>query len=78
MTVSALDGVAGLGASKRKALLAQFGSVKAVKAATAEELTAAKGIGPSLAEAIVRHFSADDAGAAVPAVNMTTGEILES
>jgi excinuclease ABC subunit C len=79
MTVSALDGVAGLGASKRKALLAQFGSVKTIKAATAEELTAAKGIGPSLAEAIVRHFSRDGGAVpAVPAVNMTTGEILES
>ena len=53
MTVSALDGVPGLGDSKRKALLAQFGSVKGIKAATAEELTGAKGIGPALAEAIV-------------------------
>jgi excinuclease ABC subunit C len=78
MTVSALDGVPGLGASKRKALLARFGSVKAIKAATAQELTSAKGIGPSLAEAIVRHLSTDDGAAAVPAINMTTGEILET
>jgi excinuclease ABC subunit C len=78
MTVSALDGVPGLGASKRKALLARFGSVKAIKAATAQELTSAKGIGPSLAEAVVRHFSAGDGAAAVPAINMTTGEILET
>ena len=34
MTVSALDGVPGLGDSKRKALLAEFGSVKSIKAAT--------------------------------------------
>ncbi|MCU1548649.1 MAG: excinuclease subunit [Arthrobacter sp.] len=80
MTVSALDGVPGLGDSKRKALLAQFGSVKSIRAATSEELTAAKGIGPSLAEAIVRHFSPDDGegAATVPAVNMTTGEILDT
>lgn len=80
MTVSALDGVPGLGESKRKALLAQFGSVKSIKAATAGDLMAAKGIGPSLADAIVRHFGPEgDAGAAgVPAVNMTTGEILET
>ncbi|WP_144670176.1 excinuclease ABC subunit UvrC [Arthrobacter sp. U41] len=79
MTVSALDGVPGLGESKRKALLAQFGSVKSIKTASIEELTDAKGIGPSLAAAIVRHFTDDDGAAAtVPAINMTTGEILET
>ncbi|WP_427007687.1 excinuclease ABC subunit UvrC [Pseudarthrobacter sp. H2] len=80
MTVSALDGVPGLGASKRKALLARFGSVRTIKAATVQELTSAKGIGPSLAEAILRHFGADGAAEAgsVPAINMTTGEILET
>jgi excinuclease ABC subunit C len=79
MTVSALDGVPGLGASKRKALLSHFGSVKSVKAATAEELAQAKGIGPALAGAIVSHFAADGPGAVtVPAVNMTTGEIIET
>lgn len=79
MTVSALDGVPGLGESKRKALLARFGSVKSIKTASIEELTDAKGIGPSLAAAIVRHFTDDDGDAAtVPAINMTTGEILET
>ncbi|QNE14608.1 excinuclease ABC subunit UvrC [Pseudarthrobacter sp. NBSH8] len=79
MTVSALDGVPGLGESKRKALLTHFGSVKGVRAATAAELTSAKGIGPALANAIVAHFSGEDAaGDAVPAVNMATGEIIET
>ena len=82
MTASALDGVPGLGDSKRKALLAHFGSVKKVKSASAEELTAAKGIGPALAAAIVTHFSPGGAGGesadAVPAINMTTGEVLET
>jgi excinuclease ABC subunit C len=79
MTVSALDGVPGLGESKRKVLLTHFGSVKGVRTATAEELTAAKGIGPSLAAAIVAHFnSVELAGDTVPAVNMTTGEIIET
>lgn len=79
MTVSALDAVPGLGASKRKALLAHFGSVKGVKAASAEELAQARGIGPALATAIVNHFAGDGTGgAAVPAINMTTGEIIES
>ncbi|BCW54538.1 UvrABC system protein C [Arthrobacter sp. StoSoilB19] len=79
MTVSALDAVPGLGASKRRALLAHFGSVKGVKAATVEELSQAKGIGPALASAIVNHFAADGPEAvAVPAINMTTGEIIET
>jgi excinuclease ABC subunit C len=76
MTVSALDGVPGLGASKRKALLAHFGSVKGVKAASAEELAQAKGIGPALAGAIVTHFAAD--GPEAPSINMTTGEVIET
>ena len=79
MTVSALDGVPGLGASKRKALLSHFGSVKGVKAATPEELAQAKGIGPALAAAIVSHFTGDGpAAVTVPAINMTTGEIIET
>jgi excinuclease ABC subunit C len=79
MTASALDSVPGLGESKRKALLAEFGSVKGIKAATQDELTGAKGIGPSLAAAIVRHFTADgEEAATVPAINMTTGEILDA
>ena len=79
MTVSALDGVPGLGASKRKALLAHFGSVKGVKAASAAELSEAKGIGPALASAIVNHFSGSGPEAApVPAINMTTGEVIET
>jgi excinuclease ABC subunit C len=80
MTVSALDGVPGLGETKRKALLARFGSVKSIRTATAAELTTAKGIGPSLADAIVSHFSTGAAapGAEAPAINMTTGEIIET
>lgn len=37
MTNSALDGIPGLGDVKRKALLKQFGSVKRIRAASAEE-----------------------------------------
>lgn len=80
MTVSALDSVPGLGEAKRKALLAQFGSVKSIRTASAAELATAKGIGPSLADAIVSHFSsgATASGTEVPAINMTTGEIIET
>lgn len=79
MTVSALDGVPGLGESKRKALLTHFGSVKGIKAASVEELAQARGIGPALATAIVAHFGSDaETAELVPAVNMATGEILET
>lgn len=79
MTVSVLDGVPGLGASKRKALLDHFGSVKAIRTAQVEELTQVRGVGPALAAAIAGHLSGDSDGSPqVPAVNMTTGEIIES
>ncbi|ALE05922.1 excinuclease ABC subunit C [Arthrobacter sp. ERGS1:01] len=78
MTASVLDTVPGLGAAKQKALLDHFGSMKKVRAAPAEELAAAKGIGPVLAQAIHDTLNTgDEANAAAPAVNMTTGEILD-
>ncbi|MBX7558456.1 excinuclease ABC subunit C, partial [Streptomyces sp. tea 10] len=49
MTVSALDDVPGLGPAKQKALLKHFGSVKKLRAATAEEILEVKGFGPALA-----------------------------
>lgn len=79
MTVSVLDGVPGLGEAKRKALVSHFGSLKKIKAASVEELTSAKGIGPALAAAVVQHLGSTAAdGETAPAVNMTTGEIIES
>ena len=53
MTNSVLDDIPGLGESKRTALLRHFGSVKKVRAATAEEICEVKGIGPALAAKIV-------------------------
>ncbi len=78
MTASVLDAVQGLGPAKQKALLSHFGSLKKVRAASLEELGQAKGIGPALAAAIHSALSADAAAdGAAPAVNMTTGEILD-
>ncbi|SEE48215.1 Excinuclease ABC subunit C [Arthrobacter alpinus] len=79
MTASVLDQVPGLGAAKQKSLLAHFGSLKKVRAATLEELSGAKGVGQVLAQAIHDVVHGDDAAGAeaAPAVNMTTGEILE-
>ncbi len=50
---SALDGVPGLGPARRQALLKHFGSVKKLREATADEICAVPGIGPSIAEVIV-------------------------
>ncbi|MFJ3957903.1 excinuclease ABC subunit UvrC [Arthrobacter sp. NPDC090010] len=77
MTVSALDGVPGLGESKRKALLSHFGSLKKIKAASVQELTEAKGVGTVLATAVHAHLHSAEAQETAPAINYTTGEILE-
>ena len=49
---SALDGIPGVGPTRRRILLKTFGSIKRVKAATVEELTGAEGVGPELAQVI--------------------------
>jgi excinuclease ABC subunit C len=65
MLVSMLDDVPGLGESRRKALMKQFGSLKRLRAATVEELTAVPGIGRRTAEAV-------QAAIALPAVEDTS------
>jgi excinuclease ABC subunit C len=78
MLDSLLDGVPGLGPSRRKALLATFGSLKRLRAATAEEIAEVPGIGRRTAEAIVEAVSQTVAARRpAAAVNMATGEILE-
>jgi excinuclease ABC subunit C len=77
MTVSALDDVPGLGETRRKSLLAHFGSVKRLRAASVDELVAVPGIGRRTAEAIAAALGAGT-GSAAPAVavNTATGEML--
>jgi len=53
MTVSELDSVPGLGPARRAALLKHFGSVRKLKAASADEIAAVPGFGPSTAAAVV-------------------------
>jgi excinuclease ABC subunit C len=74
MTRSALDGIPGLGDTRRKALLAQFGSLRRLRAASVEDVEAVPGIGRRTAEAIVAALAESKAA---PAVNVTTGEIID-
>ncbi|MDT4939876.1 MAG: excinuclease subunit, partial [Pseudonocardiales bacterium] len=74
MTTSALDDIPGLGETRRKTLLTHFGSVKRLRAATLDELVAVPGIGRRTAESIAASLAGDRPA---PAVNVTTGEILD-
>ncbi|RME21699.1 MAG: excinuclease ABC subunit UvrC [Deltaproteobacteria bacterium] len=49
---SVLDSLPGVGPARRKALLAHFGSVRALRSATARQIAEVDGIGPVLAERI--------------------------
>ncbi|MBB2987751.1 excinuclease ABC subunit UvrC [Terracoccus luteus] len=75
MTTSQLDGIPGLGATRQKALLKHFGSVKRLRQADAGAITEVPGIGQSLASVIVSHLA--EGAPQEPAVNLTTGEVLE-
>jgi excinuclease ABC subunit C len=74
MTTSALDGIPGLGNTRRKALLAHFGSLRRLRQAGIDEVAAVPGIGRKTAESIVAGLARTTA---TPAVNVTTGEVLD-
>jgi excinuclease ABC subunit C len=76
MTASALDSVPGLGKIRRTALLRHFGSLKRVRSATAEEIAEVPGIGAATAQAVLLALAAQSPQ--VSAVNVATGEILDS
>jgi excinuclease ABC subunit C len=75
MTQSALDGIPGLGETRRKALLRVFGSVKRLRAATVDEIAEVPGVGRRTAEAIHAAL-AGAAATAAPAIDVSTGEII--
>ena len=52
MTASALDGIPGLGDTRRKALVTHFGSVAKLREAAVEDITAVPGIGQATARAV--------------------------
>ncbi|HEY6796285.1 MAG TPA: excinuclease ABC subunit UvrC [Kineosporiaceae bacterium] len=77
MTASVLDAVPGLGPTRKKALLRAFGSVKRLRSAHADEIASVQGIGPALAGAVVAALATGSGEAALPAIDTTTGEIIE-
>ena len=54
---SELDTIAGIGATRRQRLLKHFGSVRAIRQATLEELAKAPGMNRKAAEAVVTYFA---------------------
>ena len=76
MTTSALDGIPGLGETRKKALMARFGSLKRLRAARVEDIMEVSGIGRRTAEAISAALSAPNAQPE-PAFDPVTGEVIE-
>jgi excinuclease ABC subunit C len=74
MVDSLLDGIAGLGPARRRALLARFGSLKRLRAADVDEIAAVPGIGRQTAQAVAEAVAQRRPASGV---NMTTGEILD-
>ncbi|OKK19082.1 excinuclease ABC subunit C [Streptomyces sp. CB00455] len=70
-----LDEVAGLGESRKLALLKHFGSVKKLRQATIDQICEVPGIGRKTAETVAAALARVVPGG--PAVNMATGEIIE-
>lgn len=56
---SVLEEIDGVGKSRARALLAHFGGLSGVKAASPEELCTVRGITPEIAENIRRYFKND-------------------
>lgn len=71
---SVLDEIAGLGPTRRKALLRHFGSIRKLRQATPSEVAQVAGIGPALAQTIVSALAKTSENVAI---NVTTGEILD-
>jgi excinuclease ABC subunit C len=76
MVESALDDIPGLGATRRKALLRHFGSLKRLRAASVEDVMEVPGVGRRTAESVVVALAATAPGS--PAFDPMTGEVVSS
>jgi excinuclease ABC subunit C len=72
MVESLLDEIEGLGETRRKALMAVFGSVTALKSASMAEISAVPGIGPKLAKVIFEKLIRQES------IDTSTGEIIDA
>ncbi|PCG83972.1 excinuclease ABC subunit C [Streptomyces sp. WZ.A104] len=72
---SPLDDVAGLGETRKQALIKHFGSVKKLRQATIDQICEVPGIGRRTAESVAAALATT--APAAPAVNTATGEIIE-
>ncbi len=75
MVASALDGVPGLGETRRKALLRHFGSLKRLKAASVDEVMEVPGVGRRTAETVVAALAGESGPVAF---DPATGEVVGS
>lgn len=74
MTASALDGIAGLGATRRTALVTHFGSVARLKQAGIDEIAEVPGIGITTARSVYEALHPDAGLEAVSAAGPTSTE----
>ncbi|MET9808443.1 excinuclease ABC subunit UvrC [Streptomyces halstedii] len=72
---SPLDDVAGLGETRKQALIKHFGSVRKLRQATIDEICEVPGIGRRTAESVAVALAG--AAPSAPAVNTATGEIID-
>jgi excinuclease ABC subunit C len=77
MVDSLLDGVPGLGDARKRQLLRHFGSLKRLRAASAEEIADLPGFGKIIAERVVDSL-AEEGRQSGPAIDPVTGEVLAS
>jgi excinuclease ABC subunit C len=77
MVESLLDDVPGLGEVRRTSLIKYFGSLKKLRAATAGEIAEVPGIGPAIADAIVKAVANQARSGKTVSVNTATGELIE-
>jgi excinuclease ABC subunit C len=61
LVTSTLDEVPGIGPARKRALLMHFGTARAVKAASLEDLRTAPGVSDAVARVVYDHFHADAA-----------------
>ncbi len=61
LITSSLDEVPGIGPARKRALLMHFGTARAVKAASLEDLRTAPGVSDAVARTVYDHFHADAA-----------------